>query len=186
MKKEKINDERVLAESNKVYKTCFIALCIGIFVDTVFKFTAWYYYNPNPTVSKDGMFLSNGDVLPFYVIWGIEALLLATVFLLCLFSLAKKGIMLGDNNIERKRFAAGRFALISLIAASTVFILILLSHLITSLPIGSGSSEYGAWGVVIMLLVYALITVPIFAFFYLMFYVAFKVTKSSVRNSEKE
>lgn len=164
-------------QSSIIYKRCFFSLCIALLVDLILKLTFWYYYSPKPIVDKDGVYISGPKPLPFYAIWGIQMLALLSIFLYSIFALAKKGILPFSKLQQDKKSPFGRYAIISLIISNAVFVVFLLSRVVMMLPFSSLSSEYGAWGFLIFLVAYLLITVPFFVFLLLMFFLAYKVAK---------
>ena len=176
MKKEM--DERVAAESNKIYKTCFIALCVATLIDLVVKTTAWFFSDRSPGgyfPIRDGMTeYFRPAPFPFYFLFLFQAIALLGIFLACVFMLARKGIVLTEGNSEFKRFPAGRYAIISAIVAVVIFLSIISTRLIIMIG-GSFASEFGVAGTLLLgLLIFAVIVIPIFLFLYFIFFIAYK------------
>jgi len=85
----KIQDERLVALSNSIYKKSFYILWWIFLLDFLLKFNMFgVYYSLTPTIS---LFM-----------W-IEAAALVTVFYISFFSLAKNGIAVGINDSESSK-----------------------------------------------------------------------------------
>ncbi len=152
-------DERTVYESNRIYKRCFYILCCGIFFDLVVKFNLYKFEE---------------NTLQTVLAFGIETMLLATVFYVNLFSLAKKGIAFGVSDTELDKFPAKIYVSLSFGIAFT------LSVGMWTLRFCTSSWEYGLLSAVLFCTVIYLVTfVLAFLMVYLSFYFSFRVAKKA-------
>ncbi len=156
--KNKIQDERVVNESLKIYKISFFVLCVGIFFDLIIKFNL---YNFNETATE--------TILAFFV----ESILLVTVFYLNIFMLARKGIAIFINDVNLKKFPKKRYATVSGIISGVI------SIGLWTIRFCTGSWEYGIVNAIVFcaliyIVTFAISFVILFSSFYLSFWVARK------------
>lgn len=110
MKKNKIiNDERLLLESNKVFKICFHILCIALLIDIIYKFYS------NNTFSS----FNNGTWMNYI----FELIILVVFLYLSLFLHAAKGIVIYAIDLPNDNFQWKRSLKVSLLVSSIISIL---------------------------------------------------------------
>lgn len=161
MKNNKIVDERVIFESNKIYKYCFYILCGGILIDLMLKINLW-------------IFGSSDYNLPFFVVIGLEAIFVIVAFLSNVFLLAKKGILFGIGDLGNESFPKKKYALLS-------------TYLSLGIAIASFclrfffyESEYGFfWSFLFIFILGLILMLLSFIVFYLIFYLAFRVARKT-------
>lgn len=156
----RIQDERVISESNRIYRICFYLLCGGIFLDLIVKFNLMYNFSET----------TRETVLMF----GMEALFLVSVFYINIFMLAKKGIAFGSTDMDIDKFPKKRYALvaggISLVLAIGLW----------TIRVCVGHWEYGLLNAIIFVGVLYILTFLIaFVILYFGFWLAFKVAKKN-------
>ena len=94
------DDERLMAESGRIYRVGFWVLAVGILLDVLMK-TAVYL----PTwVGEEGIF----------PLLGLESLVLVAALVLCALLAAGRGILTLGADPEAERFPARHYALVSL------------------------------------------------------------------------
>ena len=103
--REPIRDERVIIESNRIYRLCFCILCSGMLIDLLIKFNMYTF---DETASQ---------TLQLFL---LESVLLVTVFYFALFALARKGIAFGYSSVELGAFPKKRYSAISASVAAVL------------------------------------------------------------------
>ena len=158
MKNTVQNDERVIGESNRIYRLCFFILCGGIFLDLIIKFNLYTFWE------------TTAQTLQLFL---LETVLLVTVFYMHIFMLARRGIAFGSVCTELGRFPCGRYALLASVPALMISLGIWLPRF------ALGSWEYGVFNAI--LFCSAIIILTFLAGFLVLFgsfYAAFRVAKS--------
>lgn len=93
------DDERLMAESGRIYRVGFWVLAVGILLDVLMK-TAVYL----PAWVEEGIF----------PLLGLESLVLVAALVLCALLAAGRGILTLGADPEAERFPARHYALVSL------------------------------------------------------------------------
>ena len=162
----RVTDERVVGESNRVYRLCFYILCGAVFADVIVKFNLWTF------TGRDGGLL-------LYA--GIEAAILLAVFYVSTFWLAKKGIPVFAAESTGGRFPRGRYAAVSAVGG------LIVSAGLWTIRFATGTWEYGPWGAVLFCgSVYIATFSAAFAVLYATIYAAYKVAARSNRRIVEE
>lgn len=157
------NDERVTAESNRIYRFCFYVLSGGMLADLTVKFNL-YNFSENALMTAQ-LFLP-------------EVLLLFAVFYMNVFMLARKGIPFGAEGYGTERCPVGRYAVLSAIIS------LVISVGLWTPRFAFGSWEYGAFSAILFCAAIYLITFVIaFTVLFLSFVLAFSMAK---RRAEKD
>ena len=158
-KNEKIYDERIVSESNRIFKNCFYIVCIFLFADIIVKFNLWGFED---------------KPLEFWVTMGFESLFLVTMFFLSTFMLAKKGITIGAADLDGDSFPKKRYLVISLLGGAIV------SAGLWTIRFAAGNWEYGLLNAIIFCGMVYLVTFAIaFAVLFSTFYLGYRVAKKS-------
>lgn len=190
MKLNKVNDERVLFESNKIYRLCFYVLCAGIFLDLMIKFNLWNFGGIQPIYDKiTGELISSGkgvNDFPLFIAMGLEALFLFGTFLANIFMLAKKGISFGISDLDIDRFPKKRYSLISLYISSAIAIAAYIIRVIIYIVDGVSSSPNLFAEFIILFLLVLVAFIFTFLIIYLTFYIAFRFAKKNRERMQKE
>lgn len=157
MSKNKVVDERVVNESNRIYKICFYIICIALFLDIIIKFNLWSFAD---------------DSTEFLVTIGIESVFLIGIFYVSTFLLARKGITVLTQT-DPSFFPKKQYGIICLIGG------IIVSVGLWTIRFATGSWEYGFWKAVLFCgLIYLVTFLITFVALYLTFYFAYKVAKT--------
>ena len=152
-----MQDERVISESNRIYKSCFYILCGALFLSVIVQFNLYSFGS------------LQSEPFPLFV---IEGILLIIVFYLNLFLLARKGITVGVNEVTPGKFPKKRYALIS----GTIALLLSLG--LWTLRFCIGHWEYGLLPAILFCsAIYALTFAVAFAVLYGSFYIAYTIAK---------
>ena len=152
------DDERLLAESGKIYRLGFWVLAAGVLLDLRVK-TATYLH---AWVGEEGIF----------PLLGLETAVLVGTLLLCALLAAGRGILTVGANPEADRFPAKHYALVSLgigLGLSVVSLLLrVIFHPGWEFDTGALVLVFG----ILILMVTAFTFAVCFAAFYLLFRVA--------------
>ena len=155
-------DERIVNESNRIYRLCFYILCGGMLLDLLVKFNL-YNFSENAAVTVQ-LFLP-------------ETLLLFAVFYTNIFMLAKKGIAFGAewyDPSDGAKCPTKRYALISLAVALVVAIGLWTPRFIF------GTWEYGIFSAILFCAVIYIVTfVLAFLVMFVSLCLAFRMAKRS-------
>ena len=153
-------DERIVNESNRIYRLCFYILCGGMLLDLLVKFNL-YNFSENAAVTVQ-LFLP-------------ETLLLFAVFYMNIFMLAKKGIAFGAewyDPSDGAKCPTKRYALISLAVALVVAIGLWTPRFIF------GTWEYGIFSAILFCgAIYLITFVLAFLVMFVSLRIAFRVAK---------
>ena len=150
-------DERIISESNRVYRLCFYFLCGGILIDLLTKFNL-YTFNENSAVTLQ-LFLP-------------ETLLLCAVFYVNIFALAKKGIPFGAADYEGEQCPNKRYSAISAVIS------FLIAFGLWTPRFAFGYWEYGIFSAILFCAAIYLITFVIgFTVLFFSFRLAFHLAK---------
>lgn len=162
----RVTDERVVGESNRVYRLCFYILCGAVVTDVIVKFNLWTF------TGRDGGLL-------LYA--GIEAAILLAVFYISTFWLAGKGIPVCAADLTGGRFPRGRYAAVSAVGG------LIVSVGLWTIRFAAGTWEYTLWGAVLFCgMVYIATFLAAFAVLYATFFAAYKVAARSNRRIVEE
>lgn len=165
MNSNKVFDERVVNESNRIYKICFYIICIAFFVDIIIKFNLWGF---NETTTK------------FIIMMGLESVFLIAIFYISTFALAIKGITILTVS-DYRYFPKKRYFVICLIGG------IIVSLGLWTIRFTTGYWEYGLLQAIIFCGAIYLVTFLItFVILYVTFYIAYRVAKKSSERLLKE
>ena len=155
-------DERIVNESNRIYRLCFYILCGGMLLDLLVKFNL-YNFSENAAVTVQ-LFLP-------------ETLLLFAVFYTNIFMLARKGIAFGAEWYDLSDGAkcpTKRYAAISLAVALVIAIGLWTPRL------AFGNWEYGVFAAILFCAVIYIVTfVLAFLVMFVSLRVAFRMAKRS-------
>lgn len=160
--KKVLNDERVVKESNQIYKICFYVLWTFIFIDVLIKFNL-YTFDESPSY--------------MWYLFGVEALFLVVIFYFYIIANASKGILIGASNLEINKFPLKRYLLISVILSLILSIgLFVIRYIVSNIKglVGDGG-EY--WIGFFTLLTFVLAFITLFSSFYLCYSIVTKVNK---------
>ncbi len=156
----RIQDERIISESNRIYRICFYILCGGIYLDLIVKFNLLY------SIGDGG--------LPTLWMLGLETLILLGVFYINIFMLAKRGIAFGATDLDTDRFPKRRYALV----AGGIALVFAIG--MWTLRICTNTWEYGVWNAILFLgLLYLLTFAFAFAILYFSFWIVFRIAKKN-------
>lgn len=108
IKNHKIYDERVISESNKIYKKSYIIFCVFILIDLIIKF------NMSNFITEELNYL--------WFLFGLELIFLIILFYFNLFSHAHKGILIGASDLPNNKFQFKRYLLVSSVISSIISI----------------------------------------------------------------
>lgn len=148
--KNKFVDERVIAESNKIYKICYYIICIAFFVDIVIKFNLWGFSESS---------------LSFMIYLGLESIFLVAIFLFSTFLLAKKGITVFATDLNNGSFPKRRYMIVSAIGG------IVVSVGLWTIRFATGSWEYGLLNAILFCgCIYIITFLIAFIFFFAILY----------------
>ena len=154
----KFNDERIQAETNKVFKRCFFMFALLILTDVIIKMSMWE--------------LSDGFDLSFLLTVGVEMIILLSVFLFATIQLIRKGISLGasdlmDNNFPKKRYIKISLIIGFIFGLSTIFRMVYFGR----------SPNYLIFDILFGIGFYLVVWILTACIFYIYFYVVFKLAK---------
>lgn len=157
--RNRVTDERILAEENRIYKICFYVLCGGLFLDLIVKFNLYRFSE------------TAGET---WVSFGLETVFLVAVFYINLFLLARRGIAFAAADIETDRFPRRRYACVAGGLA------LLLSLGMWTVRFSVGSWEYGLPAAILFCgAIYLLTFVLAFLLLYGSFYIAFCIARQN-------
>lgn len=159
--KNTIRDERIAAESNKIFKICFYLLCSGIFIDLAVKFNLIGYIDD--TVFS---FWTWG----IHVFVGIEFLFLSAIFYTVIFTLAKRGILIGCENVVWNEFPAKRYAAITAVLSAIFSVCMWTLRFCIPDPFYAWYYYLAAWAIFV-----SLTFVFVYGLLYLVFFLAYVV-----------
>lgn len=152
------DDERLMAESGRIYRIGFWVLAVGILLDLLMKVAV---YMPS-WVGEEGIF----------PLLGLEGIVLVAALLLCALLAAGRGILTLGADPEAERFPAKHYALVSLgigLGLSAVSLLLrVIFHPGWEFDVGALIVVFG----LVVGFITALTFVVCFAAFYLLFRVA--------------
>lgn len=171
---DKIYDERVIAESNRIYKKSFFLFCAVILADLILK-------------SNMSRFVMKGRGY-WWLLFGLEAAFLAAMFYFDLFAHARKGILVGATDLPNERFPKKRFCLIGSVISLTVSVGLWGTRFAVYAIMGlNGDIPLGA-AVILMLILCAVTFALLFAVLYISFFAAYliasKQNKSDLASDE--
>ena len=161
------DDERLLAESGRIYRIGFWVLAAGVLLDLLVK-TATYL---PAWVGEEGIF----------PLMGLETLVLLAALLLCALLAAGRGILTVGADPEAERFPARHYALVSLGIGLGLSVASLLLRVVFH-----PGWEYDVWALVLVFgILILIVTAFTFAVCFVSFYLLFRVAKWRRKNLEE-
>lgn len=162
-KSEKIYDERVIAESNRIYKKCYFLFSAVILADLILKF------NISRFITKQHGY--------WWLLFGLEAAFLAATFYFVLFAHARKGILVGVTDLPNERFPRKRFCLIGSVISAAVSVGLWGTRIAVYAIMGLNGDMSIGTAVILILILCAVTFALLFAVVYISFFVAYKVAE---------
>lgn len=160
-KNHKIYDERIIGESNKIYKKCYIVFFIFILIDLIIKF------NMKNFITKESNYL--------WFLFGLETLFLVVLFYFNLFSHACKGMLIGSSDLPNNKFQFKRYLLVSSIVSLIISIGLWGTRLIVYTCLGL-TGDMPLFILILLILILILITfIILFTILFFSFFIAYKV-----------
>lgn len=164
----KIFDERIISESNKIYKKCYIVFFVFILIDLIIKF------NMSNFITKESSYL--------WFLFGLESLFLVVLFYFNLFSHAYKGMLIGSSDLPNNKFQFKRYLLISSIVSLIISIGLWGTRLIVYTCLGLTGDMPMIVLILLMIILTLLTCVILIAVLFVSFLLAFKVALKKNEN----
>lgn len=164
--KKVLYDERVVNESNQIYKICFYILCGFIFIDIIIKFNL-YTFNESPSY--------------MWYLFGVETLFLLITFYFNLIANACKGILVGASDLEINRFPLKRYTIISLVLSLIIAIgMFVIRYIVSNIKslVGDGGEYWIAFFTLIAFIIS-------FSILLISFYICYRVVTAKNKRIEK-
>lgn len=159
----KIFDERIINESNKIYKKCYIIFYIFILIDLIIKF------NLSNFITKESNYL--------WFLFGLESLFLVIIFYFNLYSHACKGILIGSSDLSNNRFQFKRYLLISSAVSLIISIGLWGTRLIVYICLGLTGDMPMFVLILFMIILIILTFIILFSILFISFLMAYKVAR---------
>lgn len=159
----RIYDERLISESNKIYKKCYIIFCAFVLIDLIIKL------NMSSFITKKSNYL--------WILFGLETLFLIITFYFNLLSHAHKGILIGASDLPNNKFQYKRYSIISSVIALIISVGLWGSRLIIYSSFGL-NGDVPISIIIITIVVLSLITfIIIFSILFLSFFISYKIAE---------